>query len=123
MHRWGFGMSGRHILIAEDEYLVVADMAAAFEAMGAHVLGPAATVRDALDIAERAVHLDAAVVDIKLQGGGMAFPVAEALLKRGTPFVFATGYDESATPPHLGQIVACQKPVNSLQIAHALFGR
>jgi CRP-like cAMP-binding protein len=25
--------------------------------------------------------------------------------------------------PHLGQIVACRKPVNSLQIAHALFGR
>jgi CheY-like chemotaxis protein len=115
-------MSGRHILIAEDEYLVAADMAAAFEAMGAHVLGPAATVRDALDIAERAVHLDAAVVDIKLRGG-MAFPVAEALLKRGTPFVFATGYDEAAIPAHFGQIVACQKPVNSLQIAHALFGR
>jgi CheY-like chemotaxis protein len=115
-------MTGRHVLIAEDEWLIASDMAAAFEAMGARVLGPAASVQDALDIAEQATNLDGAVVDIKLRGG-MAFPVAEALLKRGTPFVFATAFDEGAIPAQFGKVVACTKPVNSLHIAHALFGR
>ena len=122
MDNWASAMIGRYILIVEDDYLIATDIAVSLEAMGAHILGPAASVRDALDIVEGALHLDGAAVDLKLRDG-MAFPVAEALLKRGTPFVFATGYDEAAIPAHFGQIVACQKPVNSLQIAHALFGR
>lgn len=122
MHTLVVGMTGRHVLIAEDEWLIASDMAAAFEAMGARVLGPAASVQDALDIAEQATNLDGAVVDIKLRGG-MAFAVAEALLKRGTPFVFATAFDERAIPAQFGKVVACTKPVNSLHIAHALFGR
>ncbi len=28
------------------------------------------------------------------------------------PFVFATGYDASALPSRLAQIVRCEKPVN-----------
>jgi DNA-binding LytR/AlgR family response regulator len=121
MDKRGGALGGLHILIAEDEYLIATDMAASFEAMGAHILGPVASVRDALDVAERAADLDGAVVDIRLRGG-MAFPVADALLKRGTPFVFATAHDEAAIPARFGKIVACPKPVNSLQIAHALFG-
>jgi hypothetical protein len=78
-------------------------------------------VQDALDIVEGALHLDGAAVDLKLRDG-MAFPVAEALLKRGTPFVFATAYDEAAIPARFGKIVACPRPVNSLQITHALLG-
>lgn len=41
--------------------------------------------------------IDAAVLDINLQGEAV-FPVADALIERGIPFVFATGYDQSAVP-------------------------
>jgi CheY-like chemotaxis protein len=121
MDNWASAMIGRYILIVEDDYLIATDMAVSLEAMGAHILGPAASVRDALDIVEGALHLDGAAVDLKLRDG-MAFPVAEALLKRGTPFVFATAYDEAAIPARFGKIVACPRPVNSLQITHALLG-
>jgi hypothetical protein len=88
---------------------------------GAHILGPVASVRDAQDIAEGAIHLNGAVVDLKLRGG-MAFSVAEALLMRGTPFVVTTAYDEAAIPARFGKIVACPKPANTFQIVGALFG-
>src|ERR1700732_3082605 len=97
MDSWAGAMAGRYILIVEDDYLIATDMAVSLEAMAAHILGPVASVRDALDIAEGAIHLDGAVVDLKLRGG-MAFPVAEALLRRGTPFVLATAYDEQLYP-------------------------
>src|SRR3984893_5684754 len=97
MDNWASAMIGRYILIVEDDYLIATDIAVSLEAMGAHILGPAASGWEALDIVEGALHLDGAAVDLKLRDG-MAFPVAEALLKRGTPFVFATAYDEAAIP-------------------------
>ena len=121
MDNWASAMIGRYILIVEDDYLIATDMAVSLEAMGAHILGPAASVRDALDIVEAVLHLDGAAVDLKLRDD-MAFPVAEALLKRGTFFVFATTDDEAASPARFGKIVTCPKPVNSLQITHALLG-
>jgi hypothetical protein len=79
--------------------------------------GTVFTVRDALEVIEQAERLDGAVIDIKLRSG-TAFPIAEALIKRGTPFVFATGYGEtpfprsSATLLHAkNRSVRCRLPV------------
>jgi len=44
------------------------------------------------------------------------------LVKRGTSFVFATGYSQTAIPSFFSNIVACEKPVSPEQIARALFG-
>ncbi|MEA3074118.1 MAG: hypothetical protein QOD29_5564 [Alphaproteobacteria bacterium] len=67
MDNWASAMIGRYILIVEDDYLIATDIAVSLEAMGAHILGPAASVRDALDIVEGALHLDGAAVDLKLR--------------------------------------------------------
>src|ERR1700730_15205465 len=115
MDSWAGGMAGRYIILSQPIWRCRSKQ------WGAHILWPVASVRDALDIAEGAIHLDGAVVDLKLRGG-MAFSVAEALLRRGTPFVFANAYDEAAIPARFGKIVACPKPVNSFQIVGALFG-
>ena len=115
------GITGLNVLIAEDDVLTAADLAATFEEMGASIVGPVSTVRDALDIVEQAERLDGAVIDIKLNGG-TAFPIAEALIKRDTPFVFATAYSETAIPALFSNIVACEKPVSPVEIARALFG-
>jgi DNA-binding LytR/AlgR family response regulator len=114
-------IAGLNVLIAEDDVLTAANLAATFEEMGASIVGPVSTVRDALEVVEQAERLDGAVIDIKLRGG-TAFPVAEALIKRGTPFVFATAYSETAIPALFSNIVACEKPVSPVQIARALFG-
>src|SRR5262249_477527 len=79
------------VLVVEDDYLVAMDIVRALERAGAEVIGPAPAVEAALDALEQTAP-DGAILDINL-GGEMAFPVADALLARGVPFVFATGYD------------------------------
>jgi CheY-like chemotaxis protein len=115
------GIAGLNVLIAEDDVLTAADLVAAFEDMGVCIVGPASTVRDALELVEQAERLDGAVIDIELRGG-TAYPIAEALVKRGTPFVFATGYSQTAIHAFFSNIVACEKPASPEQIARALFG-
>ena len=47
MDNWASAMIGRYILIVEDDYLIATDIAVSLEAMGAHILGPAAGSRRA----------------------------------------------------------------------------
>ena len=91
-------MAGQRILLVEDEYFIVDDMVRTFKACGAEVVGPVASVDGALDLIAATERLDGAVLDVNLQGE-MAYPVADALVARGVPFVFATGYDEASTAP------------------------
>jgi len=63
------GIAGLNVLIAEDDVLTAADLVAAFEDMGVCIVGPASTVRDALELVEQAERLDGAVIDIELRGG------------------------------------------------------
>ena len=112
---------GLNVLIAEDDVLTAADLVGAFEDMGVCVVGPASTIRDSLGLVEQAERLDGVVIDIELRGG-TAYPIAEALVKRGTPFVFATGHSQTAIPAFFSNIVACEKAVSPERIARALFG-
>lgn len=113
-------LAGRTILLAEDDYFIARMIRRAFEADGAKVLGPAATVAGALDLLQGAAQVDGAVLDINLRGE-MAFPVADALTARGVPFVFATGYDATVMPPtHAGAALA-PKPVDPRVLADKLF--
>ena len=114
-------LAGRRILLVEDEYFIVDDMVRSFEASGAKIVGPAASVDDALKVIRATGHLDGAVLDINLHGE-MAYPVADALIERGVPFLFATGYDEATIPPRYAKVVRCEKPVDPDKIAKALFG-
>ncbi|MGU3362955.1 response regulator [Methylobacterium sp. M6A4_1b] len=83
-------LSGRRVLVVEDEYFLADELDQALEEAGATVLGPAPSVRAALDLLESGPAPDVATVDVNL-GGEMAYPVAEALLARGVPFLFTTG--------------------------------
>ena len=83
-------LAGKRVLIVEDDNILAITLAEEFAAEGAEVIGPAATVTDALDVIAR-TDLDGAIVDINLRGKA-AFPVADALADRHIPFVFATGY-------------------------------
>lgn len=114
-------LAGRHVLIVEDEYLIAQEMVCLFSAAGAEVVGPVATVQGALELVEKAERLDGAVIDINLRGE-MAYPVADALVKRGVPVVFATGYDVNALPARYDGLPACEKPVDVRRVARALFG-
>ena len=96
------------VLFVEDEAavsLLIEDM---LLDLGVEVVGPAATIGAAMTLAQGA-ELDAAVLDLNV-GGAMTFPVADLLLERGTPLIFATGYDPSVVPQRFRSTPLLQKP-------------
>jgi CheY-like chemotaxis protein len=93
-----------------------------FEENGAQVIGPVGSIDDALAIIDETPRIDGAVLDINLREV-MVFPVADALRARGVPFVFATGYEENAVPKRLRDAIHCEKPIEPVRLAKALFGR
>jgi CheY-like chemotaxis protein len=103
-------LTGKRILIVEDEALVALDLEFAFQDEGAEVVGPALSLRDALSVLGSDASIDGAVLDVDL-GGKDVFPVAELLCARGVPFVFHTGHATRASldKPFPG-VMVCTKP-------------
>ena len=90
----GVPLSGRRVLVVEDEAATSLMIEDTLKAAGYIVIGPVATIRDALALIESEA-IDCAILDIEL-ADGKAGPIAEALVKRGVRFVLATGYDSAA---------------------------
>jgi CheY-like chemotaxis protein len=112
-------LSGRRVLIVEDEYFVADDLGRALTQLGAEVLGPVATCEEAFDLLSTGEWIDLAVLDINLQGESV-FPVADTLLEQGVPFLFATGYDQTAIPAQYQQVLRWEKPFAPEALAQAL---
>jgi DNA-binding response OmpR family regulator len=101
--------SARHrILVVEDEMLIAMVIEDAVHDSGGQVVGPAATLEKALKLGEEG-EFDAAILDVTIRGGKV-YPVAELLLKRGIPFVFASGYGDWALPEELRDKPRLTKP-------------
>jgi CheY-like chemotaxis protein len=109
------------MLVVEDDYLIASDLASWLESKGAHVLGPAASVDDALVLLRTASLPDAAVLDINL-GDERVFPVADALEAADVPFVFLSGYDAREIPEFYRRAPCCSKPVDRSRLLRALAG-
>ena len=77
-----------------------------------------ATLERALALVEEG-DFDAAILDITIRGGKV-YPVAEALLKRGIPFVFASGYGDWALPKELRDKPRLMKPFTGADLAGQL---
>ena len=80
------------ILVVEDDTILAMAVEAVLEDEGYSVVGPFARLDEALQAAEREA-LDGALLDINIVGG-VVFPVAEALDRRGVPFLIVSGYDD-----------------------------
>lgn len=102
------GISGKRVLVVEDEFFLADDLAQALEQVGAEVVGPASEQQDALELLSRE-SVDLAVVDINLQGKA-GFLIADVLASRGIPFVFATGYDAGMIPERHAGVPRWEKP-------------
>ena len=61
------------------------------------------------------------MLDVNL-GGAEAFPVANALVERGVPFAFSTGYGNSGLPAAWRDRPTLQKPFTQEQVM-AVLGR
>src|SRR5215212_10280741 len=82
-------LSGKRILVAEDECLIAMDLADMFETAGANVIGPASTVDETLKLI-MSQELDRAFLDFNLADGEVT-PVLELLASKGIPMVVYTG--------------------------------
>ena len=114
-------LQGRRGLVVEDEYMLAEDLRAELEREGAEVMGPVASVADALELLRSGPAPDMAILDINL-GGEMAYPVADALRARDIPFIFATGYEAQAIPKAYSDVPRAEKPVEVRQATAKLVG-
>lgn len=114
-------MDGRHVLVVEDEHLLALDLARELEDAGAKVVGPVATIKDALGTIA-STELDGAVVDVQLRDG-WSFEVANALADRHVPFIFATGFiGQDMLPARHADLPFVEKPFKPGAILRALEG-
>jgi DNA-binding response OmpR family regulator len=109
-------LSGRSILVVEDEPLIALEVHKELGDAGASVIA-AVELGDALHLSKTA-HIDAAVLDAEL-GPGDCSPVCAVLASRGVPFMFYTGYRRTTPldawpkapillkPAVRGQLLAC----------------
>ena len=112
-------LDGRHILVIEDEHIVAEALSRCLRTCGAEIVGPAATVEQALKLLETTDQIDGALLDIDLRGI-RAYAVADRLIARGVPFVFATGY-ETTIPERYRHVTVIQKPFDVAETAAVLF--
>ena len=103
-------VAGQRILIVEDEFLIALDIEDALGELGCEIVGPAATVADAMKLIE-AMPPDAAVLDVRL-GDGSTVPIAQELQRRGVPYVVLTGYErQQVDDPVLRNAPMLAKPL------------
>ena len=107
----------RCVLIVEDEMCLAMLLQDLLEDAGYRVL-KAARLPAAVALAESG-EIDAAMLDINL-GGTEVFPAAQALRKRGIPFLFTSGYGCKGLPPEYRHSPMLQKPYDAALLQQAL---
>ncbi|MGZ8347999.1 MAG: response regulator [Allosphingosinicella sp.] len=101
-------LSGRRILVVEDEMLVLMTIETTLADLGCESVAAAATVDQALALIGTQV-FDAAVLDVNLNGY-QSYPVADALAARGVPFAFSTGYSNEGMIDEYRERPVLRKP-------------
>ena len=113
-------LSGRRVLVVEDEALVSMLLEDMLMDLGCLVLGPVMRIRDALDfIAESGAEIDIAILDVNI-AGEVSSSVAEALQAIGKPFVLSTGYDDGGIDERWRDRPILRKPYLASQLGVVL---
>jgi len=100
--------NGKRVLVVEDELMIRMLLEDMLGELGYTVAAEAARIDEALEAAQTA-DFDIAILDVNLNGQPIS-PVADALVARGMPFVFATGYGERGLPEPYRDRPTLKKP-------------
>ncbi|HEX8666210.1 MAG TPA: response regulator [Beijerinckiaceae bacterium] len=114
-------LSRCNVLIVEDQAIIALDLQAAVEEANAQVIGPAPTVREALDLLDTD-EIHAAILDANLPDGDIT-PVAEELIDRGVPFVINTGVAVPLNLRRFPDLPVFRKPTPASRLIRELAGR
>ena len=107
-------LSGKTILVVEDDFLVGHDLRGFLEDAGAAVVGPVGNVAQACTVA-REREIDGAVLDVRLWTETAA-PVAVELATREVPFIVVSGHAPEEVPPAMRGAAYLAKPVRRLEL-------
>jgi DNA-binding response OmpR family regulator len=108
----GTTLAGKRVLLVEDDKLISTLAVDLMEDKGIVVLGPAATLSEALVFAQNE-QLDAAVLDVNL-GMETSFAAARVLSERSVPFFYTTAM-VNRTHPEIGGAAFLAKPYGAVQ--------
>ena len=113
-------LTGRKILIVEDEAPIALDLATAVQQAGGIVIGPVASVAGA-HAAMADNRLDGALLDIRLRNE-TSFPLADVLAVLNIPFVFVSGISSALMPYTHRERPLFDKPYDATEVISALAG-
>jgi AmiR/NasT family two-component response regulator len=108
----------RRVLVVEDEPLISLDIQAVLSDAGFDVVGTAATLIKAMELAHD-VEFEGAVVDMNLNGDITA-PVVQKLLDQSIPVVLLTGYSSKALVEPFCHCPLINKPYDSSHLVDTL---
>jgi DNA-binding NarL/FixJ family response regulator len=108
--------AGMRVLVAEDEFLVSMLLEEMLDDLGCEVVGPYATLSEALE-GVRAAQFDVAVIDLNL-AGEKADPVIAELAARDVPLAIASGGYDAQTGHRPTALL--NKPYSSAQLEVAV---
>jgi CheY-like chemotaxis protein len=109
---------GKRVLVVEDELMIRMLLQDMLADLGHTLAGEAGRIEEALALAKEG-EFDVAILDVNLNGQPIS-PVVEILIKRGLPFVFATGYGQRGVPEPYRNAPTLQKPFQADALAQAI---
>jgi CheY-like chemotaxis protein len=111
-------LTGLRVLVVEDEMLVSLLIEDMLIDHACSIVGPFASVPPAVKAAMTEA-IDVALLDVNV-GGSKVYPVANALAARRIPFLFLSGYGQSAIPQDHPDWRVCAKPFREVDLIEML---
>jgi PAS domain S-box-containing protein len=111
-------ISGKRILVVDDEPLIAMDIVSILEEEGCKIVGPASTLQKAMELVE-AGNADAALLDANLAGEPVD-TLAAALTRRQVPFSFVSGYGPESLPEAFSHATLIKKPFQRQELIEAV---
>lgn len=106
------------VLVVEDEMIIAMMIEDMLLEMGHDVIGVVMRLPQAIEAAT-GLMFDLALLDVNLDGD-RSFPVADILLERKIPFIFATGYGRTGVESLYGEAPIVSKPFTPEDLLRAM---
>ncbi|MGD9868157.1 MAG: response regulator [Hyphomicrobiales bacterium] len=111
-------MSSHRVLVVEDEALVSMILEEMLADLGHTVVATAATFESGVHLASQE-DFDVAILDLNI-AGKESYEIADILIRRELPFVFATGYGLSSLREAYRKWPTLEKPFRAEQLHDVL---